>query len=381
MRLHRGAPFGRPVFVSLLALSVLFVLSLGEARGQPAPVSSKTPSAAELDQLSKALDVVASLKEETERVAARARLGAQLPLDTFLELLAQILPGYDVPEGANVAVAIVVDQGAVAVKPAVAKLRSRNKIGRPLYAALEGLWDAPGRIEGALIDRLWCNCPDAPETLRALEARGSRRALPAILPILFESKESEQLTWPARLAMIAIAGRDSDPDAALAEFRTRLEEWAPKGELARLRDVIGVAGSTKLALPFIVKTEGTLAANDLELRSECWSSYARIGDQQATDQLLAVFDEPKLDDKTLEKQRLPLAAKAIAHAKNALAIPKFVLRVATMARTVEPETRKVLLDSLGLITAQNFQGDPERAVKFGNDLEAARQSAEGEKDR
>ncbi len=364
----------RPLVAVALAL-----LTMSRTRADERGIA--TVSSATVDGFRKA-----SALQGEERTTAILELAAKVPVDEQAAFLFFANPrefNAPLPPEVQVAVEVFEQRPTEGRKVALALLRSYNE-GRPaIFKGLERVWDRSGTVEDFLCERLYQECKDRMPTIAALAARGTARSMPTLVDVLFHSPEKEGLTFQAQVAIRAIAGRASDPDAALRPLIDSVRAgWPDVNELVRRRDVILAMGASRgKAIPYLEGTLACMEPHDLPGRSLCWQSLARIGSRRALRVLLASFGDelPQAKD---EEKRLGLLVDAVGEVPTTRAGSngEFVAKCGEVARGLSGPLRERFLKTLERLTGRTFHGDLAELRRTGEEIEKNRSSAPGEQD-
>jgi hypothetical protein len=343
-----------------------------EKKSETAPATAAAVSSASEHDAEYA--EVAALPEGIDRTKGILSLGATIPIEEQADYLAQS-QGPPFTPVVEAAITVLAEQGARGRDAALARLLAQNDCAPALFAALARFGDKDGRTERALVERLGQTCRDHKACIDTLATRGTRKAVPALVNVLFFSPEEQGLTFAAQAALRAIARRDSAPDVALEPLVAHVEPgWPGPDQLVRRRDVLlAMGGSAGEAVPFLERTLALLAANDLEPRGCCFASLARIGTKDAVRILLRAFSDGKLDDAALEEKRLTLLVGAFEDGRGEVANPSTLLALADVADGLAPALRDKLVAALERVTGQKF---PEKTRDLRRWAREARDKAE-----
>jgi hypothetical protein len=328
---------------------------------------------------------VSALQGE-ERTTAILDLAGRIPVPEQAAFLFFANPrefNAPLPSDVQVAVEVFEQRPTEGRKAALGLLRSYNEARPALFKGLERVWDKTGTVEDFLCERLYQECKDRMPTIAALAARGTVRSMPTLVDVLFHSPEKEGLTFQSQVAIRAIAGRASDPDAALRPLLDPVRAgWPDVNELARRRDVILAMGASRgKAIPYLEGTLAYMEPYDLPGRSLCWQSLARIGSRRALHVLLGSFDE-KLPEAKDEEKRLALLVDAIGEVPTTRAGANgvFVTKCGEVAEGLSPSLRERFLKTLERLTGRTFHGDLAEVRRVGEEIEKNRASAPGDQD-
>ncbi|HZU95099.1 MAG TPA: hypothetical protein VFF73_00210 [Planctomycetota bacterium] len=342
-----------------------------DKKAEPAPGTAAAVSSASEHEAEYA--EVAALPDGLDRTKGILALGATIPIEEQADYLAQA-QGPPFTPAVETAISVLAEQGARGREAALARLLAQNDCAPAIFVALARFGDKDGRTEHALVERLGQTCRDHKACIDALAARGTRKAVPALVTVLFFSPEEEGLTFAAQAALRAIARRDPSPDVALEPLVAHVEPgWPGPDQLVRRRDVLlAMGGSAGQAVPFLERTLALLAVNDLEPRGCCFASLARIGTRDAVRILLRAFGD-RLDDAALEEKRLSLLVGAFEDGRGEVASPGTLLALADVADGLAPALRDKLVAALERVTGQKF---PEKTRDLRRWAREAREKTE-----